>query len=173
MRLLTKESGDSAEFGLGPRAIGFGRQPPATASHEAERKEKQSHQRPLKPLQTQGAGQDSREQGRTRGSRTGRACGCELPHPRAVRHGASATGLSPSAAPGGSRLLLTLAHPLLGGEQEGAVGETLGGPRLEGGVSLHTSPCQPHEGRWQGSPPRPVCCHQAERGGVRLLSCTP
>lgn len=85
MRLLKKESGDSGEFSLGPLAIRFGHRPPATASHEAEREEKRSHQQPLEPLQSQGAGQDSRRQSRRA---CGRACSRrELPPPRAVRHG--------------------------------------------------------------------------------------
>lgn len=171
MRLLTKESGDSAEFGLGPRAIGFGRQPPATASHEAERKEKQSHQRPLKPLQTQGAGQDSRKQNRP---------GLRLRAPTSPRRASRGQRHRPISLCRARRLSATPhpGSPAARGRAGGRCGRDAGwpqkgGPRLEGGVSLHTSPCQPHEGRWQGSPPRPVCCHQAERGGVRLLSCTP
>lgn len=159
MRLLKKESGDSGEFSLGPLAIRFGHRPPATASHEAEREEKRSHQQPLEPLQSQGAGQDSRRQSRRA---CGRACSRrELPLPHAAR-----TGPSPSAAPRGSHT----PHPgWLGGPRKGA---PACGLRLEGSMSLHSSPCQPHKGWWHG-PQVPGLLPPGRRGRKSVSSPAP
>lgn len=148
MRLLNKESGDSGEFGRGPLTIGFTRRPPATASHEAECEEKRSHQRPLEPLQTQGAGQDPRRQSRPR-----------LPPPTPRRAGA--TGPSPQLAYCSGKSSRALWSRSRAAPERGlqAVGP---GWRV-------ACPCTPHRVtpmRAGGRVPRsPVCCHQAEVGG--------
>lgn len=159
MRLLKKESGDSGEFSLGPLAIRFGHRPPATASmRQSVRKNEatSSHSNPCR----------ARAQGRTPG---GRAAG---PAAAPAAGGSSrlpvrcVTGPSPSAAPRGSHT----PHPgWLGGPRKGA---PACGLRLEGSMSLHSSPCQPHKGRWHG-PQVPGLLPPGRRGRKSVSSPAP